>query len=464
VRRRTLLSGVVASTVGLAGCGEFGENSDRGNYGVPGDGSGGEDGSGPALPPGLTRVADAAFGPRRRMVISTLPGERAPPGTRFTVGFVETATAESPPRVWTALTNVGDEDRTVTLGTTPPFSGYLGHTITWSRSGDIGLVLVPDDDREYANFDLVIPDEPQNATLRDGIVGNESDGTADAGDGTGEDAPAKCWRARSLLAAPDRTNEVTLAPGESITGEYVLLWYHGIWSCPARRGGYHFEDEREDLGLVISAWDPGLEAPGTAVLDRSVPGLPGYDATVWYHLVDADAAVYLEPTRERLTTPRDRLTVTFQNFSFGTLAVDPWDWDLYRLEDDGWRRAMDPRQTGDPGPVPPGGGSRVSLRVGTAPEDPDGNLPYAGDLEPGVYAVRHGTTGGVDTDGRGPLRIENRVRGEGEVTYAALVRLGASGEAGRGDPGLRKRPVQEGADDTLQTREPSSTDRPFPDL
>lgn len=424
MRRRALLTGVVAGTVGLAGCGESGDSSDRGNYGAPDSESSGGSRPDVDLPAGLTRTVETTFGPRRRLVLSTLPGERSPPGTKFTAGFLETATAESPPRVWTALTNVCDEERTLTLGTTPPFSGYEGRQITWHRSRDVGLVLLPDDDREYAHSDLAIPEEPQNATLGNRTVDNRSAPNATAVDAAEADAPEKCWRARTLLATRDRPNEVTLAPGESITGEYVLLWYHAMLSCPVRRGGYHFEDDREGLGLVVSTWERSLERPVSATFDRTVPGLPGYDATVWYHRIDADAAVYLSPDRERLGPPRDRVTVTFQNFSFGTLAVDPRDWGLYRLEDDGWQRVLDRRRADDPRPVPPGGGSRVTLRLGTEPGETEGDDPYVGNLEPGVYAVRHGTIGGVETEGRGPLRIENRRETGDGVTYAAVVVLG----------------------------------------
>lgn len=422
VKRRALLASMVGGSAGLAGCGA-GE-PDRGALEVPGDGE--ENGTGTVgktdldLPGGLTRSVRTSFGPRRRLVVSTVPGARPPNGTRITAGFVETATADAPARLWVGMTNVSNTTLTHRFGPTPPFSGYYGRRITWGQIGDDQLLLVPDDDRRYADFDLVIPDSPGNVTRETGQPTTTAP-SGDVHDEPGDESGHGCWRARAYLAAPVRAPRVTLAPGESIAGEYAVLWNRSMAYCPPRRGGYLFEDARERIPLVISTWDPPLSAPAPPAFDRSVPALPGFDGTVWFHRVHEDATVYLEPETERVSLPQTVVTVTFQNFSVETLGVHTDDWGVFELVDGKWITVVDNRPDGGPTPIPPGGGHRLSVALSSATDDPETDVPFVGGVTPGVYAIRHGTIDGVDTNGRPPLRIERDSTGDVRIAYGAVV-------------------------------------------
>jgi len=425
VNRRALLSGVLASAVGLAGCG--GPESDRQGYDVPEDDPGSPTGGSGAseLPDGLARIATSTFGPDRRLAVSLPPRGSPPDGTEVTAGFVDPASAESPARLWVGLTNVTDDELQLEFGPTPPFSAYHGRVLNGGRSGPRNLLLVPDDARQYASYDRVIPDRPGNATRRTrGITRTPETGPTTTTTTPPEGDDEQCWRADAFLAAPLENFEVTMAPGETVGGEYAVLYSTAIGYCPPRRGGYLFEDRLERLSLVVSTWDPSLEPAKETGFDRSVPALPGTDGTVWYHRIDRNARVYLEPTTERVGLPTDSLSVTFQNYSVETLSIDPDRWGLYRLVDGDWTTVVEPRYRGRSRAVAPGGAHRLTFRLSSQSEDPGGPGAFVGGLEPGLYAVRHGSAGTLNTDGDSPLRARTPPQGgDARVAYAALVEV-----------------------------------------
>lgn len=404
MKRRALLAALVSGTAGIAGCGGRGSGGGAGGrttFGVPPD----EDAETTTtattttatttttttvrgVDPVVDTVADVTP-PRTavRSVRSTLSGERRlvvshvsgapPPETTVTLAFSGVPGAGSPARVWIALRNDADRERTLPFGPTPPFSGYEGQS-----AGAFGseLLLVPADDRGYAQPG-VVPDGPEDG----------------------------CWRAASVFAITDVRTKLALPPGEAVVGEYALLAPHERTGCLPEHRVFVFDDRALDLQIGVSVWDPAVATPGESRFDRAVPDLPDDAATAWYHGA-AGTEVYLEPGAERVELPQGNVNYLLKNFSTNTYRIDDAGWRLYKLVDGRWFRVLPWDAVETPRTVPPGGQARYILSV-------DNRIGYARNeitsgIGGGLYALRYGSTPLTPDLGSDPVRIEGPAPGE----------------------------------------------------
>ncbi|PSQ17475.1 hypothetical protein BRD00_07130 [Halobacteriales archaeon QS_8_69_26] len=329
-----------------------------------------------AVPSAVDRSLLAGVPEDRRLVFS-FDGD-LPDDTTLTAGFLRPPDLEDPARVWMALRNDADRQRTFGFGPTPPFSGYFGQSPTGFGPEPM---LVPDDDRGYARPGIV-PDDPR-------------------GEG--------CWTAESVFVAPDVRTKLALGPGEAVVGEYALVFGHQAEACFPEHQVYAFRDPVMDFRLLLGTWDPAVAVPGESRFDRSVPSLPGVAGTAWYHTA-ADAQVYLEPRGETLSLPRDSTDFLLKNFSTDRIRIDEAGWRLYKYRDGRWFRVLPWETDRNYVHLPPGGESRVLLSM-------DNRIGYnrqgiVRDIGGGLYAARYGSIPLLADFDSGPLRVDGDDPGE----------------------------------------------------
>lgn len=469
MKRRALLSALVSGTAAISGCGASGTGGGgRGTFGVPeteaetptetttretetsavttGEPTTTVEG----VDPRVDAVADAT--PPRgaiRSVLSTIAGDRRlvlshvggspPPGTTLTAAFTGPPSPEEPARVWLALRNDADRERTFAFGPTPPFSEYHGDPGPTVGARQSGLLLVPDDDRGYAQS-VMVPDElPSN--------------------------PA-CWRTTGVFVSPDPRTKLALGPGESAVGEYAVLLPHDASACLPEHQVFVFSDRILGVSLGLSVWAPSVAAPGDSALDRSVPSLPGPASTAWYHTAD-EATVYLRPLDEHLEPPSDGTAFLLRNFSHRTLRFDAGDWGLYKLHEGRWFRIQPWETASQFRRLPPGGESAVRLRFDNRLQSM--NRSVLSGIGGGLYAVRYGSVPLVRDYDEDPVLIPGE-GGAGPSTpdpdepreaQAALVQVAGDpvgvlptvpDERVERDEGVARVNLGDGGDDVLAVR------------
>lgn len=285
-----------------------------------------EDSSG--FPP-TASVVDLRTGPR---TLSLAPLHyRSDDGAKVTAEFADTATEHYPATVRATLTNANDYANTFRLEETPPFGEVTDARLRDRRdlTYESSWYLVP-----TATHDLV--DRSPDYTL----------------------GPEGYWR---LLGnpAPKLPRTTLLDPGETITGEYVLLGHSEGSGRPT--GTYEFTGYG-DTSLSITAWE--TSAPGPAEPSRFAGASPpvlsdGEDEKSsagphWYHDAGAETVVYLEPSAELVRTPA-RLDFTLYNYTRNSVEGNPYHWVLYKFVDGEWFHLAPWGWPSPLGSVPPGG-------------------------------------------------------------------------------------------------------------
>ncbi len=429
MRRRRLLSGFVAGAAGLAGCSALENSGDRDPYGVPNDTATDErtttstttaNVAGPQQlrdpgvevvstlrpPSEVTRAVDWTVGDGKRLVLVPGPAPATPEGTELTVGFTRPANGDGPARLWVGLVNGADRELRIGFGATPPFSGYYGdvHASVEAPPPRTGLLVIPDDDRNYASYDYVVPDEP-------------TDG---------------CWRAVGPAVGPPVRSVVDVPPGQGIAGEYVALAPNDALQCLPPRATIAFGSEEEEVGFAVRVWQKAEAAPGESRFDRTVPPLPEFERTLWFHDAGPETPVYLAPRHERLELEADSTAVVLRNFSATPLAIDPGGWDLYKLYRGDWKHVAPWVTPTRSTTVPPGDEHSLPFLVDNDPdrdreETPD--VATVSGLGGGLYAVRHGGFALEDVRAAGVMQLPagDPPTRDGPPPIACAALVGVSG-------------------------------------
>ncbi|NEU58801.1 hypothetical protein [Halorussus sp. MSC15.2] len=215
--------------------------------------------------------------------------------------FAAPATADGPAVLRATLTNANDFENTFRLGETPPFD-RTPQAKPETTADRLPVFLAP-----TANHDLC--ETPP-------AYGRADDG-------------------RWLLAREDDwlPETVTLGPGETVRGEYVLLGHPESRKPPL--GRYEIAPE---FALGLTAWRTTKQGPRgrSAFEGTEPPSLPVEEERPvnWYHDADRESAVYLEPSAEYVSLPAE-LEFTFHNHSRRPRSCEFYR--LYRWEGDGWR-------------------------------------------------------------------------------------------------------------------------------
>lgn len=129
----------------------------------------------------------------------------------------------------------------------------------------------------------------------------------------------------------------TLAPDETILGEYYLVGSDDTSNEPLGVGRYEFLYQGE--GFVVSVWEtdaPGPSAESTHA-GADVPNLPDAEEMAWYHEADASTPVYLQPSAEHVEAPAC-IDFDLENRSHERLSGNPYSWGLYKLVGGEWFR------------------------------------------------------------------------------------------------------------------------------
>lgn len=312
MRRRTFLVGLAT---GLAGCSAApGRSTDTPTLTpvdppsetptrTPDDNGGDEDDDPPLW---NASVVDLATGDR---TLALAPPEvRAPDGAGVELVFEASATADHPARVTATLTNGNDWENTFRLREVPGFHDVNYTRLPYDgRPGDreTTLYLAP-----TSNHDLVDA-EPSF-----------------------ERGPEGFWRETGERdAVPKLPSTVRLDPGESVTGEYVLLGHEDRRGFPT--GTYEFG--HGDASFRIAAWRSSAPGPGddSRFSGRIVRPLPDAGSMAWYHTADETTPAYLQPSSERVEAP-GRVAFTLVNHTREKLGGNPYRWGLYKLVDGEW--------------------------------------------------------------------------------------------------------------------------------
>ncbi|NHN40495.1 hypothetical protein G9C85_02435 [Halorubellus sp. JP-L1] len=349
MRRRALLAAVAAGSSTLAGCSVLeSEDPERGTFDVSETTASTTTLGFDADPSSLSR-GFAVPGTDDHEVAVTTP-EDVPDGLEVTLGFANPPSREAPATVYlrVAVRETADRSVDVPVGATPPFSTYEGATADGGRR----LYVVPR--RAGVEFDELV--------------------RRDRG----------CWRPR-LPVGPDEptAGSRTLEPGDALEREYYLVtpWANDRCLQPDQ---YRFE---ADAGWSFHVAPFFVQRPEeSAYADASVPGLPGFETTHWYH--DAGHRLYVAPDAEQVGLPSATTTLDLHNHLRRAVTVDERAWTLYKLDAGSWYPIAP--LTGGPARrrLLPGETSTLALQFYTDPDAPDAGTRYAvGGLGQGRYAV-----------------------------------------------------------------------------
>lgn len=304
MRRRTLLSALVASAsaTATAGCSGFEDERrrDRETFGV-GDTTEPErdgDDRGALGPVGYSQFeGTVATLPDAGHAIAVSPsgtGLQSARGLRF--AFERDASAAGPATVRATLVNRSASAVVVDTAGIPAFEPRPAY---WNGSGG-AIAFAPTDDHPFAT---------RSPTVRRSTNGTWTTPAVDD------------WLPR----------ELELEGLERVTGRYALVGVEQLG--PVSSGRYRLGEG--DLGTAAYVWD--LDAPGpasTSTLDaRSLPSLGRFDR--WFHEVTPTTEAWLEPTRERVKAPA-RVSFELVNHRRETLVGRDDRWQLYRLVDEAW--------------------------------------------------------------------------------------------------------------------------------
>lgn len=146
-------------------------------------------------------------------------------GLAFNSKVSKQFSSERPARIRLSLTNENSKPRTISFGSSPPFSSY------WSENEEKSgqLVLVPDY-RKYVRTET--DDESGGSTLVPPNPHND------------------CWRLKNKLLRLDISLERTIGAGETISGLYTVLSNIGTEGCLIE-GKYEFTTFEHDYTLSI---------------------------------------------------------------------------------------------------------------------------------------------------------------------------------------------------------------------
>jgi len=356
MRRRALLAALAAGSSALAGCSLLdGEETSRGTFAAdvttPEPTTAQPFTAGPdPLQRGFTRPTAATT----HRVAITRPVD-VPDGLAVTLGFSEPETVESPAKVYArvAVPEDADEAVSVPVGPTPPLSEYAGYTAEERRK----LTLVP---RRAGPAD-------EDIVRRD----------------------RGCWRP-VLPIGPEAGSrrERTLEPGESVGRDYFLVTPWATDRC-MQPGAFQF---RTDAGWSFHvASFLVVEPEASAFDDRTVPPLPGFQATRWYH--ETDGTAFLDPQAESVGLPRATPRFVFHNQLLRTFRAPAGAWRLYKLADGTWHHVAPLSRTDGQRRLLPGSTSTLQLSLFTDPDVPDeGERRVVGGLGQGTYAVAYPTS------------------------------------------------------------------------
>jgi hypothetical protein len=377
MKRRTFLGAATAGVAGLAGCQGFGSDGRDSTYGVPAretttDRTTTIPGIEPTVDPEpfdpLTRAVSRALGNERRIAFADEPLSSHPGPGRYRVGFSSKPTLSSPATVWIEFENTGESSLGYDFGPSPPFSNYWASGTKPGSSGRT-LLLVPVDDRPFPYGDLV-PEAPTNGR----------------------------WVATDALGTPEGSvdsNPVELAPGESIVGEYALLW-HPDADDQTPWGTFVFSGaEWTPSEIAVSMWPPDERIrPNSRFGSDDLPSyseLPFDPPTSWLHRWSSDdPPVYLSPGRQRRELPFTVMVPAVENYSVATLTVDGWFVAKYHGGD--WKpiAPFGPELWADERVVPPGGSFGWELTVdneGNGESETSRSTRTLSDVGGGYYAI-----------------------------------------------------------------------------
>jgi len=359
MRRRALL----ASLAALAGC--AGANTDAGQAGTTAAGTGtttepsettdeqSDDSDGHSLTE--SEVVTSAVAPRTYALPSA--HYRHDRGT-VRLSFESTATEAGPARVGAVLTNEAAHEQTYRLAELPPLAAPTARREPQAEidadgsDSDDAVAFAP-----TANHDLV--DDPPAVELADGYWH-----LADA-ESPGESLPGT----------------VTLAPEESVYGEYALVGRSADDGRPP--GVYEFRGRGDDVALAVWNTDePGPER-SSRFAGESVPSLDE-GSVFWFHETDSTTPSFVLPERERASLPA-AVDFRFVNRTRETLECGHWY--LFKLVDGEWFRIGPLLHTADCRLVSAGGTVDQRLRAanGEALSCSDSSAHTFGHLGGGRY-------------------------------------------------------------------------------
>lgn len=177
-----------------------------------------------------------------------------PDGGRLAVGFTEPATDDGPAVLRATLVNGNDWENTFRLREFPPFD-----ETTHSRLRRRGL------DRR---FDERIPSDVETGLY----LAPAADHDLVDEESAARRGPERYWQTPDVL--PKLPPTVTLAPGESVVGDYYVLGHEDRTGFPT--GTYRFGGR--ESGLALTAWETGAPGPtNDSRFSDPVPPLPDAD-------------------------------------------------------------------------------------------------------------------------------------------------------------------------------------------
>jgi hypothetical protein len=376
MRRRALLAALTASASAIAGCSLL-SNSERpqDTFAV----------SETPTETTTARTFDPPSDPVQRAFVVPDEGDHrvavtAPTGipddVSITLGFTSAPSPDEPATLYArvGVRDAADGPVELPVGATPPLSAYRG-------------VHEPEATDEDARSMLLVPQRAGVAF--DELVRRDQ----------------RCWRPKLPVGPQDGTEKTrSLDPGEALAREYYLVTPWANDRC-LRRGAYEF---RAAAGWQFHLCPYHREAPDeSAYTNETVPHLPGFRGTHWYH--EADPTLFVRPQPEQVGLPSATARLEFRNQTDSTVRVDESAWALYKLESGRWYpiaplAGLD--DTVEYDPIYPGRTSSLSLTFTTNPDAVDDDEPRAvGGLAQGRYAVAYPATlelPGPDDDGARP--------------------------------------------------------------
>lgn len=322
MRRRALLTSIIAASAGCASIGE--PTATNRTTEPPSDRTTAEQPTGtpPAGPDRFTSVVDLQTGSRTYAYAPTRM--RTDQGLVARLWFQRTATADGPAVVGGWLANRAEYDVTVPTRTVPVVGDPDGRARDVDAETDT-LYLAPTPDHALAT---TVPEV--------------------------ERGPDGFWRARELGDwYPDR---LSLDSGEWVRLAAAVVGGPAATGRPP--GRYVFR--RADPRVRLAVWPTDTPGPtaDSRFADRSVPSVG--EQTVWFHEADRTTPVFVRPTRERLTLDG---RVRFRAINHSHQRVGCGHWNLYKLVDDRWFHVDPIVHTADCRQLLPGEQVEWSLRA-----------------------------------------------------------------------------------------------------
>jgi hypothetical protein len=376
MRRRALLTSLAASTSALAGCSLLSDGDrPQDTFDVSDPPTETTTTKSVDPPPDDVRKAFTVPGADDRRVAVTIP-TGIPDDVSVTLGFTNESSPDAPATLYVrvGVRDTADGPVKLPVGATPPLSAYRG-------------VHSPERDGENTRPMLLVP-QRAGAAFKDIVRRDQG-----------------CWRPKLPVGPQDDVEATrTLDPGEALAREYYLVTPWATDRC-LRPGAYRFSAA---AGWRFHVCPFDREPPGeSANADASVPGLPGFPETRWYH--EADPSLYVRPRAEQVGLPSATATFEFRNQTDSTVRVDESEWSLYKLEGDRWHPIAPlagPANQNTDDPIYPGRTSTLALTLTTNPDAvSDDDRRAVGGLGQGQYAVAYPATlelPGPDNDGVRP--------------------------------------------------------------